>query len=235
MTILSRWFSNWDGSHKAATIKDAQSILGPEKVFTASLSRLKFDTPSDDVPSLQSVTALLKFCAKQNRKKALTDDWRIFPLSNMSLWTLQERMKEAFTTITMSDFWLEPSESSWADAQPSPGYHILNVRPQYMGLSFDEQEERIAALRKKVKAINPQFTVERAHVAHVAEASILTYLLSKERLLRREVHCSNTFDSSGCRIKIGYFDESGLAVISCPDFAHKCHGVILTIRSESST
>jgi hypothetical protein len=106
-----------------------------------------------------------------------------------------------------NDWWLKPSEDSWATQVLQPGYYLLNFNGKFRDENWDTQSSHIDEL-------GPLFV--RCHETLVSEIVFSNFhIFGGERLLENWYHWGKELTSGGRRVRVGDFGSNGFRVGYC--------------------
>jgi len=192
-------------SQGGLTIVRAINILGQAKVITAEQAAKSWGLEaSKDAPIHYSEETLRKCAEESKQGKA---DWRLVYINGLSLREQREKRGTSQSEqpcFYNNDWWLKPTEDSWATKKMEAGYYLINVLGQFGSMSWNKQEKAISDLGREY---------ERCHEAVFSEAILTIYMVNNgERIAGNWWHWGVSADSDGNRVNVGYFHARGLRV-----------------------
>lgn len=223
MTISLRWLWPWDGG-RIATVQDARKYLGDECVLGSEQVLPYWGEKAFCAKKVFYPLKVIRWCAKANRKKKAR--WRLVYIRGLSLHTMLERFgdnPDRSPCFFTSHLWRLGDEDCWTRKSVGSGFYLINFAVWFRNLTDEKQDVMLEKLG---------YGCERCPEQILVEALFSTFLLNKERLLSEDFHCGPTMDSRGLRVKVGYFDESGI-VITSSDFRRKDAGIVTYLRPYS--
>ena len=221
MAIFAGFHWPW-GNNRFTTITEAQELLGLDRVYESERVMPAWGKKAIELPVLYP-TSVLKHCVKENTRRKEKMDWRLVYGIGLSLRQQFEirgddpRFQPCFYDGNTT--WRLP-ENRWTIEVFASGYYLINFRLLFKNYKMSTQDLMVSELGKVYSALLPQI---------LSEVLFSIFMLTKERLLQREIHSSPTIDAFGYHVKVGYFDSNGLTIGS-PDYKRIDNGVVTHIR-----